>query len=160
LLQMLADSLRTPSDERVVMWPIGLGADGRTTVKRFFEYHEGALRQLRLDVERPRSEAEPFLVLHGPHALPLARLEAGVHLFRPPHAAVEPVQVIVLPLNDGAEAQAVVRDWQSRRESWLEALSRGVASVDDDPLNPGPVLRIYAEKTGDVDLRTGLTGHV
>jgi hypothetical protein len=163
LLRLLADSLRTPSAERVVLWPLGLGPGGHNAIRQLLDLYRSALPALRLEVieatlpdrEEPR---ERFLVLRGPHALPVARLEEGVHLFCPAHGAVEPVQVVALPVEAGAAPAEVVRDWLRRRQRWLEALARGESAADADPLNPGPVLRVYAERTGIVDLRTRLTG--
>ena len=166
LLALIADSLRTPSVERVVLWPISLGAGGRGAISQLLALYQPTLATtLRLEITGPHATgeeegAERFLVLHGPHALAVARLESGVHLFCPTHAAVEPVQVVALPVEPGKEPVAIVRDWLSRRREWLAALTRGEAAVEDDPLNPGPVLRIYGEQTGSVDLRTGLTGGV
>ncbi|HKI33955.1 MAG TPA: AAA family ATPase [Gemmataceae bacterium] len=162
LLRLLADSLLAPSVESVVLWPLALGAGGRGAADQLLDLYRESLPALRLEVTAPKpiakgGAAERFCVLHGPHALAVARLEAGIHLFCPAHAAVEPVRLVVLPVEPGTEPAAVVRDWVARRQRWLEALARGEAVVED-PLNPGPVLRVYGEQTGVVDLRTGLTG--
>jgi ATP-dependent Clp protease ATP-binding subunit ClpA len=168
LLQLLADGLRNPAAERVLLWPISLTGEQGTGAGKLFSLYRTALPGLRLEVtERflsrdgdaiSRLFADGSLVLHGPHALAIARLEEGVHLFCTPHAAVEPVRVLALPLDAAAEPEAVLRDWLERRRLWLEALTRGEGRVQDDPLNPGPVLRIYSDRTGITDLRTGLTG--
>jgi ATP-dependent Clp protease ATP-binding subunit ClpA len=163
LLCLLADRLTTPSAESAVLWPLGLGAAGQGAADQLLDFYRESLPALRLEVTaaKPLAKeevAERFCVVHGPHALAVAQLEAGVHLFCPAHAAVEPVQVVALPVEPGVEPASVVRAWRERRQSWLESLARGEAAVSDDPLNPGPVLRVYGEQTGIVDLRTGLTG--
>jgi hypothetical protein len=165
LLELLAASLRTPSVEQVVLWPLGLCAGGRNAADKLLGLYRTALPALRLEVTEREATgvegfAEQFLVLHGPHAPAVSRLEAGVHLFCPTHAAVEPVQVVALPVETGAEPADVVGEWLAGRQRWLESLARGEAAAEGDPLNPGPVLRVYGERAGIVDLRTGLTGGV
>jgi ATP-dependent Clp protease ATP-binding subunit ClpA len=164
LLQLLAESLREPAGESALLWPVPLGAGQESAVEQLLAFYEAVLPGLRLEVVRSRPGREDakarqsFLVLHGPHALAVARLEAGIHLFCPAHAAVEPVQVLALPVPEGADPDSLSRDWLDRREQWLAALARGETAAADDPLRPGPVLRVYSERTGMVDLRTGLTG--
>jgi ATP-dependent Clp protease ATP-binding subunit ClpA len=167
LLHLIADSVRTPAAERVVLWPIALGSGGgEGSTKKLVGLYLMALPTLRLEVELCETmgvkgrtvSPERFLVLSGPHALALARLEAGVQLFCRVHGAVEPVVVLALPVEEGVELAAVVHNWMAQRNDWLEALTRGEAAAADDPLNPGSVLRLYPERASMVDLRTGLIG--
>jgi len=167
LLHLIADSVRSPAAERAILWPVGLGI-GREAgaAKQLFSFYRKDLPTLRLEVaaEMPvdgdglQPFPEGYLVLRGPHALAIARQEAGVHLFCPAHGAVEPVVVLALPIEETEEPVALVRDWLAQRHCWLEALARGEADAADDPLNPGGVLRLYPERAPMVDLRTGLTG--
>ncbi|HTU23023.1 MAG TPA: hypothetical protein VMG10_33615 [Gemmataceae bacterium] len=167
LLNLIAQSVRSPTTEQAVLWPLGLGI-GRVegAAKRLFDIYVSALPGLRLEVavndpigtEGLTPFPERYLVLRGPHAFVTARKEAGVHLFCPAHGAVEPVLVLALPVEDAIAPAVVVRSWMARREHWLEAVARGKANIADDPLNPGAVLRLYPERSPMVDLRTGLTG--
>jgi hypothetical protein len=53
---------------------------------------------------------------------------------------------------------SVVDAWElirSQRQDWLSGVSRGVASVTDDPLKPTSVIRIYESFGLTLDLRTG-----
>jgi ATP-dependent Clp protease ATP-binding subunit ClpA len=182
LLHLLADSLRKEHPERVVLWPVAFDGRPRAGVRRMLDSYVAALPRLGLEVvvqahkqdvpARDSAETSPesrvgrggddspgaFVVAQGPHALPLLRLEEGVHLFIPAHGPVEPLQVVVLPVPNSTEAEAVLTEWCIRRRSWLDAVTRGEAAVADDPLKQGPVVRITSERTGMIDLRTGLAG--
>jgi ATP-dependent Clp protease ATP-binding subunit ClpA len=168
LLHLIAASVRAPAVERVVLWPVGLALGAsEDAAKQLFKSYALALPKLRLEVSLRDATgtkgSTPYperwwLVPRGPHALGIARQEAGVHLFCPAHGAVEPVVVLALPVEEGVEPAAVVHDWMEQRKNWLEALTRGETVAADDPLNPGSALRLYPERTPMVDLRTGLTG--
>jgi hypothetical protein len=159
LLHLIAESVRSPTTERAVLWPVGLGI-GRSSgaAERLLDRYATYLPVLRLELADAGATplSERCLVLRGPHALTIARQEAGIHLRCPAHGAVEPVVVLALPVEEQDEPIDVVRSWTARRQSWLEALARGEVSPADDPLNPGPVLRLYPEQKPMVDLRTGL----
>jgi hypothetical protein len=163
LLQTLADSIRTPAADRVILWPHGLNPERQPAAERLLADYYTALHHLHLAVtdlpEQVKASAGQahFLVVQGPHALPLLRMEAGTHLFCPRRGMVEPVLVDVLPLADGVEPTAAVDGRLAERQKWLEALTQGRATVVDDPFRPGPVLRIYEERGEGVDLRTGMT---
>jgi DNA polymerase III delta prime subunit len=172
LLHLLGGSLREGYTERVVLWPVGF--DGRQSdwVRRVLDVYQSALPSLGLEgTVQPHKPGKSgrdagdeflgaFLLAQGPHALPLLRLEEGVQLLLPAHGPIEPLQVFVLPVPGGAEPEALLGDWWARRRAWLEAVGRGEAAVADDPLRPGPVLRITSERTGMIDLRTGLAGEL
>jgi hypothetical protein len=163
LLQLVAESLRIAAPERVVLWPLGLNGRQGDFARRLRSLYRAGLRLLDLEVQEAvldpdgRNVASRFLVVAGPHASSLLALEAGVHLDCPTHGVVEPVVVVVLPVPPEADPPAVARGWLDRRGCWVEALARGEAAVADDPLQPGPVIRIHGPR-GIVDLRTGLTG--
>jgi hypothetical protein len=82
----------------------------------------------------------------------------GTHLVCFDYGLILPVQVIVLPLNDGDDSAEVLGQWQQRRQSWVEELTKGTGAVRDDPLGYAPVVRIRDGVHGVFDLRTGLTG--
>lgn len=176
LLHLLAESLRTPGADRVVLWPVKLDTPhwGAWTSELLAAYWD-VLPELGLEVQEHRPAAAdlmdaafgtemPFpahyLIAHGPHALALLSRESGVHLYSPEHAAVMAVQVLVLPVPQGAEPSGIVRDWIDGRAHWLEALGRGEARLEDDPLRPGQVVRLYSKRSGRIDLRSGLAGEV
>src|SRR5262249_7001967 len=96
------------------------------------------------------------VVVKGPHAVPLAGVEEGTHLFCPAHEGVQPVQVTVLPVADGQEPLAVLHAHLDERRRGLDRLIQGQAAADDDPFWLGPVLRVYDNEGSVLDLRSGL----
>jgi ATP-dependent Clp protease ATP-binding subunit ClpC len=97
-------------------------------------YRAGWADGLGVEVEEVRGAAglapsDRLLLVKGIHARPLARTEAGTHLFCPAHGNVVPVRV------------EVVDRWPF---------------VPDDPFAFGPVLRTYVGGGSTIDLRTGL----
>jgi ATP-dependent Clp protease ATP-binding subunit ClpA len=164
LLQLLSESLRSPQPERVLLWPLGLDAIQPEPARRLLVLYQAALESLGLEVHANNTAetafSAQFLLVHGPHALPLLEQEAGLHLFSPAHAAVEPVRLLVMPVAEGTTPVDVLRAWFGQRQTWLAAVGFGEAAVEDDPLSPGPVLRIYTARDEIIDLRTGLTGAV
>jgi hypothetical protein len=103
---------------------------------------------------RPLEVEEPMkaLVVSGPHALAMASLEEGTHLFCPPHANLVPVPVWTL-----AAACNDVAEFSHRRREWLRALADGSGRVEDDPYPLPPVVRIYNADGPTFDLRSGLS---
>ena len=165
VLQAVADCQRTGAVERVVFWPRGLIAEHQGSANYLRITYRAVFSRLGLDVsdfpdrDQTSGELGGFLLLQGPHAWALTCLEAGTHLFCPAHAPVQPIQVEVLPLADEENPAATVSAWRVRRQDWLERLERGDATVQDDPLQPGAVVRVYSEpSSGMVDLRTGQAG--
>ena len=49
------------------------------------------------------------------------------------------------------------RCFEDARRAWLERVDRGGAALEDDPFPPGPVVRIYDERSATVDLRTRMS---
>ncbi|HMC89494.1 MAG TPA: AAA family ATPase, partial [Gemmataceae bacterium] len=165
VLQAAADCQRTGAVERVVFWPRGLIAEHQGSANYLRITYRAVFSRLGLDVsdfpdrDQTSGELGGFLLLQGPHAWALTCLEAGTHLFCPAHAPVQPIQVEVLPLADEENPAATLSAWRVRRQNWLERLERGEATVQDDPLQPGAVVRVYSEpSSGMVDLRTGQAG--
>jgi hypothetical protein len=95
------------------------------------------------------------LVLQGPHATTLARVEMGTHLVRPAHESVVALQVVAIPLPDGADARATLAALVESRRDWLDRLEAGRAGWDEDPFPLEPVVRVYEEPGLVRDLRTG-----
>jgi hypothetical protein len=95
-------------------------------------------------------------VIRGPTAWALAKIEEGTHLICPKHGSLVPVQVHVWELPTGEDALAFIDRKMEERRRWQEQLSRGEATVDEDPLPLGRVIRIYNEGNSMIDLRTGL----
>jgi ATP-dependent Clp protease ATP-binding subunit ClpA len=164
LLQTMADCLRTPRPERVLLWLRVHGGDAVGAFRRELgSSYAQAFPRLQLDVadrswdDSATNPDEFWLVVQGLHVWPIVRAEVGTHLFRPPHSAIEPVQVDVLPLPDGSEPAAVIADWKTQRRKWLLALTNGQAQPADDPARLRPVLRVYSGQR-IVDLRCGFLG--
>ena len=95
------------------------------------------------------------LVLEGPHAATLARVEMGTHLVRPSHEPAVVLQVVAIPLPDGDDARATLAALVESRRNWQDRLEAGRAGWDEDPFSLGPVVRVYEEPGLVRDLRTG-----
>ncbi|HXG67301.1 MAG TPA: AAA family ATPase [Blastocatellia bacterium] len=102
---------------------------------------EATMMKGRLDAE---GQAGEFILLRGPHALTLAKVEEGTHLFYPAHGNIVPLQVTALPLADGEDPMAAI------------AVHAGRDIVFEEPADLLPVIRIYEEQGVTLDLRTGL----
>ena len=100
---------------------------------------------------------ESWLVVHGLHALPVTRMEAGTHLFCPTHAATEPVRVESLPLEGELPADAILDQRRADRLVWLDELEKAGTTAAEDPDRSGPVIRIYHEESV-IDFRRGNFG--
>jgi hypothetical protein len=94
------------------------------------------------------------VVLRGPHALAVARLEEGTHLVAPAHESLLPLQVAALPVTT-TPGEAVAA-YLGSRVRWLDDLAVGRAAVADDPFRLRSVVRVYEENGPTVDLRSGL----
>src|SRR5205085_10287673 len=64
-----------------------------------------------------------LIVLKGAHAVSVARVEEGTHLFFPAHENFIPIQVIVLPLSNGVDPVSVLKDEVENRRRWLDRFS-------------------------------------
>jgi ATP-dependent Clp protease ATP-binding subunit ClpC len=113
--------------------------------------------RLSLDCQRLELD-EPLkaMVISGPHALRIAGVERGTHLFCPRHANLVPVPVWVLPLANN-DAAATVAEFSGRRREWLRRLQDGSGRVDDNPYPLPQVVRIYNAAGPTFDLRSGLS---
>ena len=105
--------------------------------------------------EEAGSVRDVGLVLQGPHATSLARVEMGTHLVRPAHEPAVVLQVVAIPLADGADARATLAALAESRRDWQDRLEAGRAGWDEDPFPLGPVVRVYEEPGLVRDLRTG-----
>lgn len=112
---------------------------------------------LSLDCQTLEAEG-PFkaFAVSGPHALAVAALEHGTHLFCPRHANLAPVPVWTLPVANN-DAAATVAGFIGRRREWLRSLADGSGRVEDDPCPLPPVVRIYNADGPTFDLRSGLS---
>jgi ATP-dependent Clp protease ATP-binding subunit ClpA len=163
LLQLLAECVQGPQQERVLLWPLLPDAtQDSPAVSEWLKFCQACLPELNLTARgvAASGRAIPWrgLEIHGPHCLPLLSREVGLHLFCPAHGAVQPLVVLLLPIPEDTDGSAVIQEWLERRATWLDHLARGESTTAEDPLAIGPVVRVYSERSGIVDLRTGLTG--
>jgi len=126
-----------------------------------FDYGLGLDTGSENDFDNVFQDIGRFLLVHGPHALPLLQNEIGTHLICLAHQNVVPIQVLLLPVGDGETPRSVIQTWSDKRRAWVRSLESGVVSLDDDPAPFGPVVRIYHTTDADseyraIDLRTGL----
>jgi ATP-dependent Clp protease ATP-binding subunit ClpA len=112
------------------------------------------LEARRLCSRGPNPRAEELMLLKGTHALAVARVEEGTHLFCPGHESLLPVQVSVLPLGDEEDPLAAAAALHERRRAWLQAMMNGQET--EDPWRLLPVVRVYDDKGSTLDLRSGL----
>jgi len=118
--------------------------------------------QLNLEIGEIRADALPgatALALRGARAFHLAKQEEGTHLFYAFQENFMPVQVSVLPLTESEDALAVITAQAREREQWLDGLATGKAigeATGDNPFQFSPVIRVYEERGGALDLRSGL----
>jgi hypothetical protein len=173
LLGLLLEAALTEAELKILSQPqqgrIGLcirALDGQTAAAQelalriqtvFTEPVKPDEMDLGLDcaVVSGKGQSESLLELSGLAAASIAESEAGVHLDYCSESQVRVLQVIPIPVEPGV---SVVDAWElirSQRQDWLSGVSRGVASVTDDPLKPTSVIRIYESFGLTLDLRTG-----
>ncbi|HKB01056.1 MAG TPA: AAA family ATPase [Gemmataceae bacterium] len=133
LLRLMAAA--PPDDGPTYLWVRGhpAGAPCPSAYQLAALYRAGWADGLGVEVEEARgatglAPSDRLLLVKGIHARPLARTEAGTHLFCPAHGNVVPVRVEVI-------------------DRWPFA--------PDDPFAFGPVLRTYVGGGSTIDLRTG-----
>jgi ATP-dependent Clp protease ATP-binding subunit ClpA len=160
LAELLAACCLNPRPERVLVYLWSAGEPGLTQLTRNLAHVFSVNLRLECeDLELPEGTPGKAFVLQGLTAWELARIEEGTHLMLPRHGSLNAVQVHVWPVPAVGDPVAMVLAKVEERRLWQERLSRGTATVEDDPLPLRPVLRIYNEDGSIVDLRTGLVGH-
>ncbi|MGH9765952.1 MAG: AAA family ATPase [Blastocatellia bacterium] len=104
---------------------------------------------------------DDWLLASGRGAARLTEAEQGTHLYFVESEVIAPVQVLIFPLRPGARPREAIAGVIRERRRWIEMLAVNEASVYDDPLPLGPVIRIYDLSGGQtrttIDLRSGLT---
>jgi ATP-dependent Clp protease ATP-binding subunit ClpA len=160
LVQAMAECALTPTVERVLFWTRTLSPGSSPTAEALRSWLLAALDKVGLAVTGYRlgegTEQQLVGLVEGVHALRLTQVEKGTHLFCPPHAALELVQLDVVPVEAAAEPRDVIAAELARRVQWLDKLAHGEGQPGDDPFSLGPVVRIYSARAGVVDLRTGI----
>src|SRR5207244_1544635 len=81
------------------------------------------------------------LVLQGPHATTLARVEMGTHLVRPAHEPAVVLQLIAIPLPDGADARATLAALVASRPSVTPCWSGKTAKATSTHARSRPTSR-------------------
>jgi hypothetical protein len=160
LLQVMAEGALQPAIERVLISTRTLSTRRSPYADALRSWLLAALAKVGLAVSKQTlvdgPEQHVVGLVEGVHAQRLTQLEKGAHLFCPPHAALELVQVDIVPLEAGAVPRDIVDAELARRVQWLDELAHGEGQPGDDPMSLGPVLRIYSERDGLIDLRTGI----
>ena len=96
------------------------------------------------------------LVASGACAGALLEGEAGLHVFVGPDDSLSAVQLHVLPLPEGEEPAAKLKQMHQSRRAWMTK-STDKLSTDNEPQPIGKVLRVFRAGQGALDLRTRLT---
>ena len=98
---------------------------------------------------------ETLLEISGLAAFAIVHSETGIHLDYSVDGRFRAIQVIPVPLLDGESvADGWSRLWRARID-WIRQLAAGTSHLDDDPLPPGNVVRVYEGWGLTLDLRTG-----
>ena len=164
VLDALADGVAR-GEERVLLYVWTANASGRDHVDRLFENYLdegvvpsniGALTILPQGGEQRRPERAMVVTCLAAELFTAG--ESGTHLFVPEHAGIVPVQVHAWHIEENDEPAQVIHRWHEARQAWMARLATDHSGPADDPLRPGPVVRIYNEGRGWVDLRTGMVG--
>jgi hypothetical protein len=160
LLKVMAEAPADGSSERALLYLTTLDEARNFWPAFLFNWYLNLFgNRVGLTAEGVRLAPPPerlLILLSGPHAVALARMEEGTHLFYPAHENLVPVQVAVLPLQEGENPAARFTTFQNDRRAWLHRLAEGNAALEINPLALRPVLRIYDSQGPTVDLRTGL----
>ena len=160
LLRAIAEAARAGTVDRVLLYVRPLNPTQAPRAVHHAVLASGAFGsgmevEATLLQEGAGSVRDVGLVLHGPHATTLARVEMGTHLVRPAHEPAVVLQVVAIPLPDGADARATLDALVESRRDWQDRLEAGRAGWDEDPFPLGPVVRVYDEPGLIRDLRTG-----
>jgi ATP-dependent Clp protease ATP-binding subunit ClpC len=160
VLETLAAAVAV-GEEQVLLYVWTANPGGLSRVEQLAACYRDGFRHT-LGVEQaalplPEDQPERAVVVSGLLAQRLTAGEVGTHLFVPEHVGLIPVQVHAWRIPEGVAALEILEEHRRERRAWLEALARGEA-VEDDPLRPGPVVRIYNEGKQWLDLRTGRVG--
>ena len=96
-----------------------------------------------------------FLSVEMPGAQAIFSDEQGTHLFFRADGQPMPVSVMLQPIID-EEPTAVIEARWKEYQNWRSMLALGEARPQDDPWRLGPVVRVYDQHAGTVDLHTKL----
>jgi hypothetical protein len=165
LLRTVAEACQGTDPEEVVLFFHPARDGPRNHAGPLAETYRRAFQGLGLEAAlwpRPSSPASPEkappgaygVLLKGPHALAVARLEEGTHLVAPAHESLLPLQAVALPVTT-TPRDAVAAHLGSRAR-WLDDLAAARAAVAEDPFRLRPVVRTYQDNGPTVDLRSGL----
>lgn len=98
-----------------------------------------------------------FVVLiDGPGASTMARVETGTHLVTLPQGTLVPVRVNTVNVQSDEEPVEAVKRAIDHRGQWLNELAAGTKSLEDDPWPIRHVIRIWDTQNLNLDLRSGL----
>ena len=156
LLNLMAE--REPvADERVLV--ILRTVNGRSaTAPAIILGSICAMMRLRFDLGTEELEQNhpgvSASVVSGYLATDLCKALAGLHLSCW-EGGVLPMQLIVQAVPPGEDPAAISEGLDKRRREWAEAVARGEASADDDPMPHGHVLQVHYVNESTLDVRSG-----
>ena len=105
----------------------------------------------RIEVQQP---GEAAMVVSGYLADALCQAMSGLHLWCW-EGGMQPLHAISEALTADDDAAARLEDMNERRRAWAEAVAKGEASADDDPLPHGKVVQVHYNAGQTLDVRTG-----
>jgi hypothetical protein len=98
-----------------------------------------------------------FILVEGPGALQLVRLEEGVQVGHLDDGEVGILQVLPIPVSPQETPLKAAQEHLRRKERWIAALREGDATAADDPFPPTRLIRILRGDQAAIDLRSGLS---
>ncbi len=154
-----------PDDPHAVLWLRSLDSGEAAEQRKpgdwlLHKYVRLFDKPLGLDASIPALKAPTLhgarvLQLEGTHALALARLEEGSHLFGTSDGSLTVVQVMVISMAAAETIEDVLSKSIARHDDWIARVAEGGASVEEDPFTLKPVVRVYGEQGATLDVRTG-----
>lgn len=161
LLESMAQADLSESNHRVVLLIRSLDESRKPerqllakSYAALFEYKFGMKVKRVREVDEVASMHAEAVVISGVQALAIANGEVGTHLFYTAQDGLAPLQVCVLPLQEGGEMAAIGK-YADIRKQGLNDEENG-ASTNGDWFQFLPVIRLYEADGATLDLRSGL----
>ncbi|MBI4854426.1 MAG: ATP-dependent Clp protease ATP-binding subunit [Acidobacteria bacterium] len=122
---------------------------------RLFNNKLGVLSQ-EFILNDNNSSKDRAILVKAPHALLLAQLEAGTHLFIDESGQLNPVEVRVFDVTASKNPIELISTFNNKYNDWLSLFSDGQVSVNNNPAQLQDVIRVYEEEGLVFDLKSGL----
>lgn len=145
--------------ERVLVTLRSLTPQDQSSGARLMMQYAALFRdRLSFDWQPANSEQPGLLAftLAGPCIWPLVARERGIHLFRREHENLIPVQMSVVPVNGDDDAACFAKHLDEY-ETWRNKLALGEATLGENPVRIGKVIRVYEQDGSVTDFASLMT---